>query len=492
MKNIRKYIFLAVGVTILASGCKKLEDFGDTNVDQTRVDKAATKALLTYAMQRTQVTNGGLVLNSDGAIYAQYLSEGPYLTVSPFNSTGASLNRTYWNHYSEILKNLNQVILFNNADAPEASPASNGSKSNQLAVARIMKAYVFWKMTDMWGDLPYEEALQGSENITPAFQKQELIYKDLLKELTEAAAQIDGGAGPTGDIMFGGDMNEWKKFAATQRLLMSLRMSKVYPAVGGFAATEFSSAVAAGPLAPSETLQYSFLGGDANNYNPWYNNYSVSNRNDFAISKTIVDIMKANGTGTDPRLPVYGEPLASGQVVGLTFGILLQTNIPNLYSVIGESLREAGSPAYIFTGAQVQFAMAEGAKRGWIGGGEAAAKTFYDAGIDASLAQYGVADPTFKSATGIVYNPATGYQQIATQRYVATYLDGWEAWAEFRRTGYPALVPGANSQNGTVVPRRVGYPVADATTNKANYEAAIAQQGWTNNGINNRVWWDKP
>jgi len=496
MKNIKKYIFLAVGVSILASGCSKFREFGDTNVDQTRVSKAATKALLTYAMQKTQArldqnTAAVTTLSTTGAIFGQHISEGPYLTVSPFNDSGSTLNASYYTFYSEILKNLNQVITFAKAGAPEADVAANGSINNQIAVARIMKAYVFWKVTDRWGDVPYTEAL-NSNNITPKFSKQEDIYKDLFKELKEAVAQIDGGAGPTGDIMFGGDMSSWKKFAATQRLLMALRLSKVYPNAGEFAATEFASAIAATPLAAGETLTYEFIAGDPNNYNPWYSNYSIANRNDFAISKTLVDIMKNNGTGTDPRLPVYGEVLAGNQVIGLEFGVQVQTNIPNSYSRIGSTLRAAGSPAYLFTGAQVQFALAEGAKRGWIAGGDATAANYYNAGIDASLTQYGVADPTFKTASGVLYNPATALQQIGTQRWIALYLDGWEAWSEFRRTGFPALVPGPNSQNGAVIPRRIGYPTADQTTNRDNYNAALTQQGWSNNSINNRMWWDKP
>lgn len=496
MKNIKRYIFLALSVGILATGCEKFGDFGDTNVDQTKVSKAATKALLTYAMQKSQANRDGnttatTILSVDGAVFGQYLSEGPYLTYSPFNDSGSTLNRSYYTFYSEILKNLNQVIIFAKAEAPEADVAANGSINNQIAVARIMKAYIFWQLTDKWGDLPYEEAL-NSNNITPKFSKQETIYKDLFKELKEAVAQIDAGAGPTGDIMFGGDMSLWKKFAATQRLLMALRLSKIYPNAGEFAASEFALAVAATPLAADELLKYTFLSGDPNNYNPWYSNYTVSNRNDYAISKTLVDIMENNGTGTDPRLPIYGEVLAGNQVKGLEFGTAIQTNIPNAYSRIGTTLRAAGSPAYIFTGAQVQFALAEAAKIGWIAGGDVVAKTYYDVGIDASLTQYGVADATFKNATGIAYVSSTALQQIGTQRWVASYLDGWEAWSEFRRTGFPALVPGPNSQNGTVIPRRVGYPTADATTNKVNYNAAIAQQGWINNSINNRMWWDKP
>ena len=491
MKNLRKYGIYILTVAVLSVGCKKLEDFGDTNVDPTKVSAASTKALLTYSMQRTQESIGGGLgftgLANGGPVFAQYLSEGPYLTFSPFNDA-AVLNPSYYTAYSEILKNLNQIIIFNNASAKEAD--LNGSTNNQIAVARIMKAMVFWKLTDRWGDIPYSEALNSEIN-TPKFDKQEDIYKDILKELTEAAAQIDGGAPVVGDIILNGDMEGWKRFAATQRLLMALRMSKVYPNAGGFAATEFNAALTAGPIAAGQDITYKFIAGDANNQNPWFRNYTISLRNDYAVSKTLVDYMTYSAANKDPRLPVYAEVLSNGQVIGLPFGNQVQTNIPNAYSRIGARYRAENAPAYIFTYAQVAFAKAEAAKIGWIPGGDAAAKTNYDAGIDASLALAGVSNPGFKNTPEVAYAPARGLQQIGLQRWIALYLNGWEAWSEWRRTGYPALAPGPNSQNGTNIPRRVGYPTADANTNSENYNAALQQQGWADNSINNRMWWDK-
>jgi hypothetical protein len=492
MRNLKKYGLYILTLAVLSAGCKKLEDFGDSNVDPTRVSAASTKALLTYSMQRTQESIGGGLgftgLANGGPIFSQHLSEGPYLTFTPFNGS-AILNPSYYTAYSEILKNLNQIIIFNNAGGREAE--ANGSKNNQIAVARIMKAMVYWKLTDRWGDLPYTEALNSEIN-APKFDTQEFIYKDILKELTEAAAQIDGGTPVVGDIILNGDMEGWKRFAATQRLLMALRLSKVYPGPADFAATEFKAALAAGPIASGQDITYKFLAGDANNQNQWYRNYTISLRNDYAVSKTLVDYMTYSATNKDPRLPVYAEVLSSGNVVGLPFGITVQTNIPNAYSRIGQRYRNETSPAYIFTTAQVEFAQAEAAKIGWIPGGDAVAKLHYDAGIDASLTQAGVTDVAFKSTPEIAYNPATALQQIGLQRWIALYLNGWEAWSEWRRTGYPALAPGPNTQNGTNIPRRVGYPTADINTNNANYLSALSQQGWTNNSINNRMWWDKP
>jgi len=485
MNKLKKYIALSlVGIGMLTAGCEKIEDFGDTNVDPTKVAVPSTRSLLTNAMQSsTELYIGG----GQSATMAQYFSEGPYLTFSGYNN--ATGGQAYSGFYSGALIQLKKIIDYNEAGSVEADPGANGSKNNQIAVARIMKAFIFWKITDRWGDIPYSEALQGGDNITPKFDKQEDIYADIFKELKEAAAQIDAGLGVQGDIILGGDMNAWKKFAATQRMIMALRMSKVYPAPGGLAATEFNAAMADALASNDDNINYSFIAGDPNNFNPWYDNYTIANRNDYAISSTIVNYMRANGTGTDPRLPVYAEILPGNQIKGLTYGNALQTNIPNAYSRLGDELREQGTPAKIFSFAQVQFAKAEAAKLGWIPGGDAAAKTFYDSGIDASLEQYGVPDPTFKNATGIAYNPATAIQQIATQRWTHLFLDGWEGWAEWRRTGFPALAPGENSANPGGIPRRLMYPASDKTVNTENYEAVLTQQGPDN--LDTRMWWDK-
>ena len=500
MIKIKQYIALSLVFTsVMLNGCKKPGDFGDMNIDPTQVPNPTTKSLFTNSLQALSgsVTTAtgqaqslpALVIGPNiGFIWAQHMSEGPYLTSSNYGDAAAG--QSYWAFYTGALINLKKIIDANNAGGLEAEVTANGSKNNQLAAARILKAFVFWKLTDRWGDLPYEEALLGATNLTPKYQKQELIYADLFKELKEASAQIDGGAGIQGDILLGGDMAMWKKFAATQRLFMALRLSKLYPSAGGLASTEFNAALP-DVIGAGEDIAYKYLSGDPINNNPWYVNYSVSNRNDFAVSEPLVRYMRANGSGTDPRLPVFAEILPNGTVRGLEYGRITQANIPNVYSRLGTAFRQQDSPGYWLTYAQVCFAKAEAAKLGWISGGDASAKTFYEEGIDSSLALYGVASPTFKNETGVAYAPATAIQQISTQRWIHLFLNGWEAWSEWRRTGFPVLTPGPGSTNTAGgIPRRQAYPVADKTSNRINYEAVIVQQGPDN--INTRMWWDKP
>lgn len=499
MKKLKLYILLALVFSgMLISGCKKIEDFGDTNTDPTQVPNPTTRSLFTNALQalsgsvttatgQSQTLPPLVVGNNIGFIWAQHMSEGPYLTSSNYGDAAAG--QAYGGYYTGALINLQKIIELNNSGGLEAEPSSNGSKNNQIAAARILKAFVFWKLTDRWGDLPYEEALQGAKNLTPAYQKQELIYADLFKELKEAAAQIDAGAGMQGDVLLNGNMAMWKKFAATQRLFMALRMSKVYPNAGQLAATEFTAALP-DVIGSGEDVTYKYLAGDPINNNPWYVNYSISNRNDFAVSLPLVTYMRANSTGTDPRLPVYAETLPNGTIRGLEYGRTTQINIPNAFSRLGTAFRRENSPAYWLTYAQVLFAEAEAAKRGWIPGGDATAKLNYDAAIDASLTLYGVPDPTFKNAVGVAYEPARAIELISTQRWIHLFLNGWEAWSEWRRTGFPFLQPGPGTTNAAGIPRRQAYPVADRTANQANYEKVVAQQGPDN--INTRMWWDKP
>jgi len=498
--NIHVVLVLAV-LFVSVSGCSKLDDFDDTNVDPTRVTVAATRAMLTNAIQHSipvaafgnssgPAATTNTRSNGVANMYVQYLSEGPYPGGSLYNG----LRFEYDTWYTGPLYNLQSIINYN-ADpekmAVEADPINNGSHNNQIAVARIIKAFTYWHMTDRWGPIPYTEALKGAGNYTPAYTPQDVIYKDLFKELKEATAQIDNGEPPAGDIFLNGDLDAWKRFANTQRLIMALRLSKVDANLGK---TEFAAALAAGVITSNnENFLYHYVGGDPNNYNPWYNNYTVTNRNDFAISETMVDYMKPLN---DPRLEVYGEVLGARGVVGLEYGSDDATNIPAAFSRIGSYFRGDNSPAAIFTYAQVLLSMAEAAHLSWIPGGEVSAKKYYEDAIKASWEQYGVFDAVqfaaFISNPAVAYTPASSIEKILTQKWVHLYLNGSEAWAEWRRTGYPVLTPAPDYQSSqNAIPRRQAYPVSDATNNKANYDAAVTSLGGPDN-LYTRIWWDKP
>ncbi|MCC9165225.1 SusD/RagB family nutrient-binding outer membrane lipoprotein [Pontibacter harenae] len=477
---MRNKLVLFFGVLFSLVACDP-SDFGDMNVDPRQVSEAPTRTLLTYALQQLPYT----VWNSPESgntynFYVQYLSEGPYPAASLYSTRNASWTSTY----TGPLYNLQAIINFNNQDSPEADPGSNGAKANQVAVARILKAYYFWYLTDIFGDIPYFGALKGNEVLQPAFDPQQEIYYDLFKELKEAHDMIDeSAAGVAGDILLGGDMAAWKKFANTARLFMAMRLIKNDRAK---AEAEIASALSDGVLEEGENITYSFIGGDPNNWDPWYENYSNDNRNDYALSATLGDYMIEND---DPRVFVYGENL-SGEVRPLPYGIGSAREIPGAYSRVGDALRNGAAEVPIFTYAQVQFVKAEAAQRNLISGD---AEQLYEDAIKASWQFWGVYDEAaynaFISDPDIAYSADNALELIITQKWVHQYLNGFESWTDWRRTGYPELSPAVAATQTGGIPRRLGYPSNAAALNKASYDAAVARQGADNNFT--RVWWDR-
>jgi len=476
---MKKIITLIAAIGMLNS-CNK---FNDTNISPTQLTQASTNALLTNSLQAmSSLSLGNAASARLGALYVQQLAEGPY----PGASLYSDRNLSFSSWYTGPLYDLQTIISYNNDGLAAAN--NNGSKNNQIGVARILKAYYYLLMTDKWGDIPYSEALKGSEAYSPKYDKQQDIYTDLFKEFTEASAQVTAAeAKVTGDVLFNGDMNAWKRFANTMRMVMALRLSVKDPAKGK---TEYAAAVAAGVITSNaQNINYSFLADDPNNYNPWYNNYSVSNRNDYAISKVLTDYMSPKN---DPRLPIYGEVLAGNVVIGLEYGLNTAKNIPAAYSRIGSYFRSAGSPMPLLNYAQVLFMKAEAAKIGYEAGGDVAAEAYYLSAIKASWEQYGVFNQAAYDAyillPAVAYVPATGYKQIMTEKWVHMYLNGWEAWNDWRRTKFPVLTPAVDAIDPRGIPLRLGYPTNESALNGTNYSAAVAAMGGTDDNYA-KMWW---
>jgi hypothetical protein len=478
---MKRFFIITVTVAALA-GCNK---FDDTNISPALLTQASTKALLTNAQQSlSNQLLGNTAASRLAALYVQHLSEGPY----PGSSLYSDRNLNFSGWYTGPLYDLQTIINYNNEGAAAAN--GNGSKSNQIAVARIMKAYYFLYLTDTWGDVPYSESLKGNEAFTPKYDKQQDIYTALLKELAEAVAQInEAESAVVGDILLGGNMAAWKRFANTIRMTMALRLSKADAARGK---AEYVAAVAAGVIASNaQNISYKYLASDPNNYNPWYNNYNVSNRNDYALSKTMTDYMEPKA---DPRLPVYGEVLSGGVVKGLPYGRNVAVNIPAAYSRIGEFFKSQGAALPLVNYAQVLFMQAEAAKLGYTAGGDAEAEARYKDAIKASWQMYGVFDQARYDAyllnPAVVYSSATGHRQILTEKWVHMYLNSWETWSDWRRTGFPVLTAATDAIDSRGIPLRLGYPPAESTLNGDNYKSAVANMGGTDDNYG-KMWWLK-
>ena len=483
MKLYKSILFAGLMLTTVACS-----DFEEMNVNPNSPLLPNTASLFTNAIRTVGTMNsqvGPAGFNITPALYVQQFGDVTYIEDSRYKT----INFSYNGLYAGPLVNLQAIIDQNTNEATRASVATYGSNNNQIAIARILKAYIYQWMTDRWGDIPYSQALKGDQNFSPAFDKQQDIYTDLFKEYKEAAAQFDAGATVKGDILLSGNAARWKKFAATQRMLAALQLSKVDPTKGK---TEFAAAVADGVLASNaDNVRYTFL-SDANNENPLYNNYVRSNRKDFAVSNTFVDYLKKV---SDPRLPYLAAPNQRGEYVGVPYAVFPATGPAQNFSLAATTVAAQNAPANIVTYAEVLFAQAEAAKLGWTTG---VAKTLYESAIMASMQQWmgtNFADAAYKTYIAqpdVAYSDAKGIEQIATQRWIALFNQGTSAWNSWRRTGFPTLKPAASPLNGgTAIPRRLAYPVAtEGTLNTANYNAVIASQG--PDDPYTRVWWDKP
>ena len=474
MKQI-KYISAIWLMGMLALvGCS---DFGDINIDPNNTVSVLPQTLLTSSLRSISSITGA----TTGELYAQHMAETQYSDASRYSTVNFDFNG--W--YTGPLADLQHIIDLNSSEDTRAEALASGSNANQIAVARIMKAFFFHHMTDRWGPLPYSQALQGRENFSPSYDSQEAIYDAVISELKGAVGQMDGGAGVEGDFIMGGDMELWKQFANTVRMTAALRLSKVNP---GKAQSEFADAYNGGIL--TDGVYYPYL-AEANNQNPWFGRFIT--RTDYAISDVLANFMM---TQSDPRLNAYADPAPNtGTVVGMPYGIEAAGDIPNADISFPHfpNVRGQDAPIAIFSKAQIHFMIAEGAARGWIGED---AQANYEAAIQASMEQWGVFDQAafdaYIAQDGVAYDAANWDKLIGEQKWVALYLQGYEAWNEWKRTGFPELQPAPDPLNASgEIPRRQAYPTTERDINSTNYDAAVSGLLGGPDELSTRLWWDQ-
>lgn len=469
MKNLKYIFILFAAVTFTFTSCDTV-DFGDTNVDRNSPSEASTASLLTNA----QLTVSGYIASTTSNCYVQYLSNGQYDEESRYQT----LNWSFDAYYAALV-NLDRIVTLNTDEATKVAAQANGSNANQIAAATILRVYFLHGMTDRWGMIPYSDAIQGLENQYPKYDTQQDVYMGLFNELEGALSMIDNGSGPAGDILFRGDMDMWKTFGNTIKLVMALRLSNADAATGS---AKFKQAMAGAISSNSENIQYTYLTEDTND-NPWQDRFET--RRDYLMSDVFVNAMVGSGTATapeDPRLPKYAEPAynsATGEFVGAPYGVA--NSATDDYSFITDNIINTGdAPLMIYTYAEVLFARAEAAHLGWTSENAA---SLYAMAIQASMDQWGV-DSADASAY-ISANPYTAVNDIAYEKWVALFLQGYNSWHEWRRhkaMGYevPLTAPDDLLSGATGIPQRHAYSATAGSLNEANYNAAVAAQGADN------------
>ncbi len=509
--NVKRILTgLPLALTFVVASCT-WDELPEINVNPNQSTTPRTSALLTNAI----ISLGGINLSTQAALYAQYVANKQYTSGDNYQT----INFASDGFYSGPLMDLKKIIDMNTDEAQKDGVSIDGKNENQIAMAKILMAYYYLHMTDRWGDLPYEEALKGTEGLLrPVFDTQQQIYEKSIQSLKDAAAMIDvSDNSVAGDALLGGDMSLWIKFANTIRLNAALRLSKVAPST---AATEFADAFSDGVIAldNSENIRFRYL--NVQTYeNPYYNSFVTLGRRDWTIADPLMNLMQLDSyesphkadysashpyksqTGQldvarDPRLPVYANPIenTADTYIGMPYGYTEAQagSVPAAQiSYLGSTFRQQNSPAYIFTSAQVAFILAEGAHRGWINA--MTAEEYYEQGIYASLEQWGVEDgfDDYMLNSIVAFDAGNALEQIITQKWIAMFPNGYEAWSEWRRTGFPNLAAPDNALTPNLqIPRRQAYGLNEASQNAANHAAALSRQGFAADDLTGRVWWD--
>ncbi|RYE11532.1 MAG: SusD/RagB family nutrient-binding outer membrane lipoprotein [Sphingobacteriales bacterium] len=463
----------AAAVAIMSTGCNKLSDFGDTNVNPNGSTYISTSTLISTTQVRLGNSNFGTVVTTGtpsaellSGLMAQYFAEPTYPGASRF--AGTSLQVNYNGAYQGPLNDLQTVILRNTDPVQAVDAARFGSNASQIAMARIMKVFIFWQLTDKWGDIPYSEALKGAANLTPKYDPQEFIYKDMLKELGEAVDQFDGTNSVQGDLIYAGNETKWKKFANSMRAVMALRMSKVYPGPTDLAAVEFNKALTSsltngGMLVSNDDNFQMYYPANANPFtNPFY---APANSNDNGVSKTFTDLL----TGlADTRQSAWVQ-----NTNGVPYGLANPVPAGTWAKILAPAFKSQVGTMVFFNAASVLLAHAEAATTG---------PANFDTG--AGLASIGGA-----SVPGSNALTPTALKRIQLQQYLAFYPIGWQAWSNWRRTGVPDLKPSTDAFD-PAIPRRLTYGTIEYQLNAAQVTQAGANMGGDDQ--NTRVWWDKP
>ena len=505
-----KIVWLGLLGLVSLSSCKN-EDFGDTyNQNTYGIYDSDYKSLMAGAISQLAL-RGGTNFYMKPALYVQHQSQVLYTTESQYAQVPGQWD---W-YYARSLNNLDKIIKDYSGDVSVAM-AGQGSKNNMIGVSKIFRAIIYKRITDTYGDIPYSEANRVDEGIkTPKFDSQQSIYTDLIAELKEGRDLLNAAeTTPKGDLLFGftsagvavapaTQILRWKKLANSVLLQLSLQLSKKYPGTGEIAATEFRSALndPAGVISTIADEAWFTFNVDAGVTNP-LNAFRAA---DYRLSAELVESLKgttevynltSNHTD-DARRTVYASNNNPGLPYGYSANGLLDAGLSATGKTqIATRFRGTTSPMNLMTAGYTFLNRAEAAARGWTSEDVAALLT------NGIVSNYSTLDNRYAttiSASATAYAAARvadlatfgALRVIGEEKWVLLFNNGFDAWSEYRRTGFPALKPAPNSLNGGVVPRRIIYPSTEQIFNATNYASGVSTLSPAQDLNTSKVWWDQ-
>ncbi len=483
INKITVFLLLIVSLTVSCT-----DQFEEINTDPDRAKDAPATNVLAFVIRYWSASfyDAWAEMN-ETSTYAGHLTKIQYIDEARYNfRPGVVENKWYYLYIT--LNNVNEIIL----------KAEEDGSQNMLAVAKVMRAYIFQCGTDTWRDIPYTDALKIKEGtLLPKYDRQEDIYPDLLKELKEAAdifAEEPTDLLGEGDILFNDDetdLNEeakkWRKFANSLRLRMAMRISGVDPALARSTVEEVLGDPDTYPVMEDNSDNAFFYWQGSDPYEePWFTDRKT--RDDHGLSDVLINILKELD---DPRLPVYAFPAASdGEYRGYTIGAATQPNLTTI-SRIGDRFRgDAKGFSPYMRYAEVKFLIAEAAHKGFNTGGITAEAAYNDA-VEASLAENGIGAGAISAYLAGEGKYDGTLDQIYLQEWISLFKQGLEAWSLYRRTGIPEtnyVAPGSPYDGHNSPPFRYPYPDNELTLNGANispFASEVVDYFW-----GKKMWWD--
>jgi hypothetical protein len=449
-----------------------------------------TAILLTFFMSCTKnFEKFNEDIKNPSVVDGEYLfSNAQKELVDQISSTNVNLNifklvAQYWTETTYTDESNYDLVTRRISDNTFTVIETEEQKQNKLFIIDILEVYAYQNLVDIFGDVPYTEAID-IDNINPVYDDAATIYADFLTRLDAdmAGLNVDHESFGTADLIYGGNVAAWVKFANSLKLKIGINLADVNPTA---AQTAVESAVVGGVFTSSwdDALLY-YLSATPNT-NPLYEDLILSGRKDFVAANTIVDIMNSLA---DPRMDLYFSYKIADAYVGGNYGF--SSTYAN-YSHVSNQIQTPDFPGILLTYTEVQFYLAEAAARGFDVG--TTTEDAYNAGITASIFYWG-GDQTMADAylanPDVAYGTAAGtwQQKIGTQSWIALYTRGQEAWNTYRRLDYPAMNEAEAPETGGPVPTRFTYPINEQTLNAVNYAAAAEAIG--GDDMLTKLFWD--
>ena len=471
---LKKLSYIIIFALALSSCNSTLDDI---NKNPNATETPLAPYLLTGTLKQGADLYWGSESNFNSSLlFVQHWAKIQYAEPDRYDVSNTSFTSLWNTGYSTLITDLNTILNFSDQQA----------NSNYKGIALTLRSWTFLLLTDAYGSIPYKEA---GLKVTPAYNTQKEVYTGLLEDLKQAQSLLGTANGAvTGDLAYKGNITKWKKLVNSLRLRIALRISDKEPALAKQAVIDATTDAAGVISNNSEIFQFIYTSSPQQNpASAWF-----ETRDDYRISKTLVDKLYEL---SDPRLPVYAQlpsDASVGKYVGGANGLsnsaansqgFAKTSKPGTYFLTSQS------PAVIFTYSEVLFDLSEAVARGYIAGD---AEQFYKNAITASFNQFGITDATVISNylnQPIVKYDATNYaKSIGTQKWIAFFGQGLDAFAEWRRLDYPQLTAGPATVLDGQIPSRFFYPGTEQSLNGTSYQASVAVQG--KDLLTTKLWFD--